>query len=61
MLEYCAAAGCDHDADVWTFSPRVDGLVPSCIAHGMDIVAGGTEIDSDAPVQERGVSEVVIA
>jgi len=55
MLERCAARPCSHEYDVWAFSPRVDGLVPSCIAHNMDVVAGGVRLREDVAVLERGI------
>lgn len=55
MLPACAANACPHDYDVWVFSPRVDGLVPACVPHHMDVVAGAVTLDTDVPVLERGV------
>lgn len=55
MIERCAAVPCSHDADVWAFSPRVSGLVPSCVPHHLDVVAGGVRVRRDVPVLEREV------
>jgi hypothetical protein len=55
MTEPCAAVPCSHEYDVWTFSPRVRGLVPSCIAHAVDVTAGGVQLKSRTTVRERGV------
>jgi len=51
----CAAVPCKHDGDVWAFSPDVNGLVPACVPHNMDIVAGAVRLRDDVAVLERGV------
>jgi hypothetical protein len=55
MMVRCAAVPCDHDGDTWRFSPCVNGLVPACIAHELDIIAGGVRIRDDVEVIERGI------
>jgi hypothetical protein len=55
MMVRCAAFPCDHDGDTWRFSPCVNGLVPACIAHELDIIAGGVRIRDDVEVIEQGV------
>lgn len=52
----CAASCCDREGSVWAYSPRVDGLVSSCIYHALDLTVGASEINNGAHVIERGVT-----
>lgn len=51
--ELCAATGCERFAELWSFSPLVEGLVPTCRPHALDVVFGSTTLKDDAPVLER--------
>jgi hypothetical protein len=55
MLERCAVLRCRHDYDTWRYSPRMGGLVPSCVPHEMDIIAGAVRLKDGVTVLERGV------
>jgi hypothetical protein len=55
MMVRCAAVPCDHDGDTMRYSPRVNGLVPSCLAHELDIIAGSVRLRDDVEVIEQGV------
>ncbi len=55
MFEECAASRCYHDGDVWVYSPRVNGLVPACMPHALDVTAGATVLEDNVPVREKGV------
>jgi len=55
MMVRCAAVPCSHDGDVWAFSPDAEGLVPACISHNMDVVAGAVCLRDDVEVIEQGV------
>jgi len=56
MLEPCAVLRCGHDYDTWRYSPREDGMVPSCVPHEMDIIAGAVRLKDDITVLECGVA-----
>jgi hypothetical protein len=51
----CAVRPCDERGDVWAYSPRLRGLVPTCDGHALDVVAGGVRLSAGVPVLERGV------
>ena len=51
MLERCAAAPCNRDYDVWAYSPRAGGIVPTCVAHHMDVVAGAVRLKENITIK----------
>jgi hypothetical protein len=51
----CAAEWCPRDSDVWAYSPRAGGIVPSCVPHALDVTAGATKLKDNIPVRAREV------
>lgn len=49
--EECAASRCDREATVWTYSPILDALAPTCLPHALDVTVGATRLKSKVTTQ----------